>query len=100
MNKLSYADKTHGFRNEVVDKYVASKALNYALQQLTLVDCDLEMSEKENEELQCKLVITNKVRHSSTLFLVIIAITIITSYNFKFIYNRGLYAEVCIDLRT
>jgi len=56
MNKLSDADKIQGFRNEVVDKYVASKALNYVLQQLTLVDCDLEMSEKENEELRYKVI--------------------------------------------
>src|SRR5882757_10395653 len=55
MNKLSDADKIQGFRNEVVDKYVAHKALNYVLQQLTLVDCDLEMSEKENEELRYKV---------------------------------------------
>jgi len=55
MNKLSDADKIQGFRNEVVDKYVSSKALNYVLQQLTLVDCDLEMSEKENEELRYKV---------------------------------------------
>jgi len=55
MNKLSGADKIQGFRNEVVDKYVTSKALNYVLQQLTLVDCDLEMSEKENKELRYKI---------------------------------------------
>ena len=34
MNKLSDADKIQGFRNEVVDKYVAYKALNYVTQQL------------------------------------------------------------------
>ena len=55
INKLSDADKIHGFKNEVVDKYVASRSVNYFLQQLTLVDCDLEMSEKENEELRYKL---------------------------------------------
>jgi len=32
MNKLSDADKIQGFRNEVVDKYVAYKALNYVTQ--------------------------------------------------------------------
>ena len=55
MNKLSDADKIQGFRNEVVDKYVAYKALNYVTQQLTLVDCDREMLEKENEELRYKV---------------------------------------------
>ena len=55
MNKLSDADKIQGFRNEVVDKYVAYKALNYVNQQLTLVDCDREMLEKENEELRYKV---------------------------------------------
>jgi hypothetical protein len=55
MNKLSDADKIQGFRNEVVDKYVAHKALNYVTQQLTLVDCDREMLEKENEELRYKV---------------------------------------------
>ena len=55
MNKLSDADKIQGFKNEVVDKYVASKALNYVTQQLTLVDCDREMLEKENEELRYKV---------------------------------------------
>jgi len=55
MNKLSDADKIQGFRNEVVDKYVAYKALNYVTQQLTLVDCDREMLEKENEELTYKV---------------------------------------------
>ena len=55
MNKLSEADKIQGFRNEVVDKYVAYKALSYVTQQLTLVDCDREMLEKENEELRYKV---------------------------------------------
>lgn len=55
VNKLSGADKIQGFRKEVVDKYVAYKALNYVTQQLTLVDCDREMLEKENEELKYKL---------------------------------------------
>ena len=55
MNKLSDADKIQGFRNEVVDKYVAYKAVNYITQQLTLVDCDREMLEKENEELRYKV---------------------------------------------
>ena len=55
MNKLSDADKIQGFRNEVVDKYVASKALGYVTQQLILVDCDREMLEKENEELRYKV---------------------------------------------
>ena len=55
MNKLSDADKIQGFRNEVVDKYVAYKALHYVTQQLTLVDCDREMLEKENEELRYKV---------------------------------------------
>ena len=55
MNKLSDADKIQGFKNEVVDKYVAHKALNFMTQQLTLVDCDREMLEKENEELRYKL---------------------------------------------
>ena len=55
MNKLSDADKIQGFRNEVVDKYVAYKALSYVTQQLTVVDCDREMLEKENEELRYKV---------------------------------------------
>src|SRR6478609_10391191 len=55
MNKLSDADKIQGFRNEVVDKYVAYKAVNYMTQQLILVDCDREMLEKENEELKYKV---------------------------------------------
>ena len=55
MNKLSDADKIQGFKNEVVDKYVACKALNYVTQQLILVDCDREMLEKENEELRYKV---------------------------------------------
>jgi len=55
MNKLSDADKIQGFRNEVVDKYVAHKALNYVTQHLMLVDCDREMLEKENEELRYKV---------------------------------------------
>jgi len=55
MNKLSDADKIQGFKNEVVDKYVAIKALNYVTQQFTLVDCDREMLEKENEELRYKV---------------------------------------------
>ena len=55
MNKLSDADKIQGFKNEVVDKYVAHKALRYVTQQLTLVDCDREMLEKENEELRYKV---------------------------------------------
>ena len=55
MNKLSDADKIQGFKNEVIDKYVAYKALNYVTQQLTLVDCDREMLEKENEELKYKV---------------------------------------------
>src|SRR5688572_24978150 len=55
MNKLSDADKIQGFKNEVVDKYVAHKALNYMTQQLILVDCDNEMLEKENEELRYKV---------------------------------------------
>ena len=55
MNKLSDADKIQGFKNEVIDKYVACKALNYVTQQLTLVDCDREMLEKENEELKYKV---------------------------------------------
>ena len=55
MNKLSDADKIQGFKNEVVDKYVAHKALNYVTQQLILVDCDNEMLEKENEELRYKV---------------------------------------------
>ena len=55
MNKLSDADKIQGFRNEVVDKYVAYKALNYVTQHLTLLDCDREMLEKENEELRYKV---------------------------------------------
>src|SRR5437867_12574487 len=55
MSKLSDADKIQGFRNEVVNRYVAYKALNYVTQQLTLVDCDREMLEKENEELKYKV---------------------------------------------
>src|SRR6478609_1358315 len=55
MNTLSDADKIQGFRNEVVDKYVAYKALGCVTQQLTLVDCDREMLEKENEELWYKV---------------------------------------------
>ena len=55
INKLSDADKIQGFKNKVVDKYVACKALNYVTQQLTLVDCDREMLEKENEELRYKV---------------------------------------------
>lgn len=55
MNKLSDADKIQGFKNEVVDKYVAHKALNFITQQLILVDCDNEMLEKENEELRYKI---------------------------------------------
>jgi len=55
MNKLSDADKIHGFRNEVVDKYVAHKALNFVTQQLVLVDCDRELLEKENEELKYRI---------------------------------------------
>ena len=55
MGKLSDADKIQGFRKEVVNKYVAYKALNYVTQQLTLVDCDREMLEKENEELRYKV---------------------------------------------
>ena len=55
MSKLSNADKIQGFRNEVVDKFVAYKAVNYVTQQLTLVDCDREMLEKENEELRYKV---------------------------------------------
>jgi len=55
MNKLSDADKIQGFKNEVVDKYVAHKALNYMTQQLILVDCDNEMLEKENVELRYKV---------------------------------------------
>ena len=55
MNKLSNADKIQGFRNEVVDKYVAHKALNYVTQQLVLLDCDNEMLQKENEELRYKV---------------------------------------------
>jgi hypothetical protein len=55
MNKLSDADKIQGFKDEVVSKYVAYKALNYVTQQLTLVDCDREMLEKENEELRYKV---------------------------------------------
>ena len=49
MSKLSDADKIQGFRNEVVDRYVAYKALNYVTQQLIIVDCDKELLEKENE---------------------------------------------------
>ena len=55
MSKLSDADKIQGFRNEVVDKFVAYKTVNYVTQQLTLVDCDREMLEKENEELRYKV---------------------------------------------
>lgn len=55
MNKLSDADKIQGFKSEVIDKYVAHKALNYVTQQLMLVDCDREMLEKENEELKYKV---------------------------------------------
>ena len=55
MSKLSDADKIQGFKNEVIDKYVAHKALNYVTQQLILVDCDKEMLEKENEELKYKV---------------------------------------------
>jgi hypothetical protein len=55
MNKLSDADKIQGFKNEVIDKYVAHKALNYVTQQLILVDCDREMLEKENEALKYKV---------------------------------------------
>lgn len=55
MNKLSAADKIQGFKSEVIDKYVAHKALNYVTQQLMLVDCDREMLEKENEELKYKV---------------------------------------------
>ena len=55
MDKLSNADKIQGFKNEVIDKYVAYKALNYTMQQLTLVDCDREMLEKEVEELKYKI---------------------------------------------
>ena len=55
MNTLSDADKIQGFKNEVIDKYVAYKALTYVTQQLTLVDCDREMLEKENEELKYKV---------------------------------------------
>ena len=56
MSKLSDADKIQGFRNEVVDRYVAYKALNYVTQQLLIVDCDRELLEKENEELKYKVV--------------------------------------------
>src|SRR6476469_6419801 len=55
MNKLSDADKIQGFRNEVVDKHLLHKALGYMTQQLTLVDCDREMLEKEIEELRYKV---------------------------------------------
>src|SRR2546425_5582179 len=55
MSKLSDADKIQGFRNEVVDRYVAYKALNYVTQQLIIVDCDKELLEKENEELKYKV---------------------------------------------
>src|SRR5436309_12669525 len=55
MGKISDADKIQGFKKEVVDKYVAYKALNYVTQQLTLVDCDRELLEKENEELRYKI---------------------------------------------
>ena len=55
MSKLSDADKIQGFRSEVVDRYVAHKALNYVTQQLLIVDCDRELLEKENEELKYKV---------------------------------------------
>lgn len=35
--KLSDADKIQGFKNEVLDKYEAHKALHYVTQQLILV---------------------------------------------------------------
>jgi hypothetical protein len=55
MAKLSDADKIQGFRNEVVERYVAYKALNYVSDQLFLVECDRELLEKENEELNYKI---------------------------------------------
>ena len=54
-DKLSDEDKIRGFRNEVFDKLVFAKSLKYVSQQLTLLDCELERSENENEILKYKL---------------------------------------------
>ena len=54
-DKLSDEDKIRGFRNEVFDKLLFAKSLKYVSQQLTLMDCELEKSENENEILKYKL---------------------------------------------
>jgi len=55
MDKLSNADKIEEFKNEVVAKYVATKAVGYMSQQLALADCDIELLENKIEELSYKV---------------------------------------------
>jgi hypothetical protein len=52
IDRLEDGAKIVGFKQEVVDKYIARKAANLFLEQLIMTDCELESANNKIDELE------------------------------------------------
>jgi hypothetical protein len=55
IDRLEDGAKIVGFKQEVVDKYIARKTANLLLEQLIMTDCELESANNKIDELEYKL---------------------------------------------
>jgi hypothetical protein len=55
IDRLEDGAKIAGFKQEVVDKYIARKTANLFLEQLIMTDCELESANNKIDELEYKL---------------------------------------------
>ena len=55
IDKLEDGARIAGFKQEVIDKYVAKKAANLFLEELIKTDCELEVANNKIDELEYKL---------------------------------------------
>jgi hypothetical protein len=55
IDRLEDGAKIVGFKQEVVDKYIARKTANLFLEQLIMTDCELESANNKIDELEYKL---------------------------------------------
>jgi hypothetical protein len=55
IDRLEDGAKIVGFKQEVVDKYIARKTANLFLEQLIMTDCELESANNKIDELVYKL---------------------------------------------
>ena len=55
IDKLENGAKIDGFKQEVIDKYIAKKAANLFLDELIETDCELEVANNKIDKLEYKL---------------------------------------------